>query len=98
MSPRTSLFMKSIRTSAALASLILACLFSSTLRGDQVVMKNGDRVTGAVVKKGGTDLTVKTDQFGAVLLAWDQIASIRTDKPLNVVMADGRKAHATIAT
>ena len=44
--------------------------------GDQIVMKNGDRVTGAVVKKDGNAVTVKTDQFGSVSLAWDQIASI----------------------
>ena len=43
-------------------------------------------------------LIVKTDQFGAVPVAWDQIASIRTDKPVNIVLADGRKAKATMAT
>jgi hypothetical protein len=90
--------MRLIRSSGAIASLFLALLLSGPLRADQVVLKNGDRVTGAVVKKDGNNLIVKTDQFGAVTVAWDQIASIRTDKPVNVVLADGRKAKATIAT
>src|SRR5271169_612362 len=90
--------MRLIKTSGTIASLFFASLFSSSLRADQVVLKNGDRVTGAVVKKDGNNLTVKTDQFGAVTVAWDQIASIRTDKPVNVVLADGRKVKATMAT
>ena len=64
---------------------------------DQIVMKNGDRVTGAVVKDGNA-LTVKTDQFGAVSLAWDQIASITTDKPVNVVLANGQALKAPLTT
>jgi len=65
---------------------------------DQIVMKNGDRVTGSVVKKDGNHLTVKADQLGAVVLPWDQVASITTTGPLNVVLADGRKAKEALAT
>jgi hypothetical protein len=90
--------MRLIKSSGAFATLFLALLLSGPLRADQVVLKNGDRVTGAVVKKDGNNLIVKTDQFGAVTVAWDQVASIRTDKPVNVVLADGRKAKATMAT
>ena len=61
-------------------------------------MKNGDRVTGAVVKKDGNTLTVKTDQFGTVSLAWDQIASITTEKPVNVVLANGQTLKAPLST
>src|SRR5579862_5030066 len=45
-----------------------------------------------------TTLSLKTDQLGAVTIGWDQIVSIRTDKPVNVVLADGRKVKATMAT
>ena len=65
----------------------LACLSVSAAWADQIVMKNGDRVTGSVVKKDGNNLTVKTDQFGAVTLAWDQMVSIKTDKPVNIVLS-----------
>ncbi len=68
------------------------------LMADQIVMKNGDRVTGAVVKKDGNNLTVKADQLGAVVLPWDQVASITTSGPINVVLANGQKAKAPITT
>jgi putative salt-induced outer membrane protein YdiY len=65
---------------------------------DQIVMKNGDRVTGSVVKKDGKNLTIKTDQLGAVTVSWDQVTSIKTDKPVNVVLGDGRTAKGTLTT
>jgi hypothetical protein len=61
-------------------------------------MKNGDRVTGAVVKKDGNNLTVKADQLGAVVLPWDQVASITTTGAVNVVLANGQKSKAPITT
>jgi hypothetical protein len=46
--------------------VVAAGLFSITGWADQVVMKNGDRVTGAIVKQDGKTITVKTDDFGIV--------------------------------
>ncbi len=69
-----------------------------TTWADQVVMKNGDRVSGAIVKKDGKSITIKTDQFGLLTAAWDQVESIRTDKPVNVVLQDGRIASGTLET
>jgi hypothetical protein len=83
-------------------NLILVCFLVSFLlppvRADQIVMKNGDRVTGSIVKKDGKNLTIKTDQLGVVTTAWDQVESIKTDKPVNVVLQDGRTAQGTLAT
>ncbi len=39
-------------------------------------MKNGDRVTGSIVKKDGKNLTIKTEQFGVVTTSWDQVVSV----------------------
>lgn len=76
----------------------LACLSLSPAWADQVVLKNGDRVSGSIVKKDGKNLTIKTDQFGVVTTSWDQVESIRTDKPVNVVLQDGKSAQGTLGT
>jgi len=65
---------------------------------DQVVLKNGDRITGSIVKKDGKNLTIKSDQFGVVTLPWDQVVSVQADKPLNVGVPGGRTVQGTIAT
>ena len=81
---------------ASLSSLV--CLLASAAWADQVVLKNGDRVTGSIIKKDGKNLIIKTDQFGVVTTSWDQVVSIQADKPVNVVLPDGRTVQGTIAT
>jgi len=76
----------------------LGCLWLSTAWADQVVLQNGDRLTGSIVKKDGKNLTIKTDQFGVVTTSWDQVVSVRVDKPVSVVLPDGRTVQGTIAT
>jgi putative salt-induced outer membrane protein YdiY len=67
-------------------------------RADRVTFKNGDRVTGSIVKKDGKNLTIKTDQFGLVTTSWDQVESITADKPVNIVLQDGKTLEGTLAT
>jgi hypothetical protein len=88
----------SFRLSARMLSpLILSvCLVLSTARADQVVMKNGDRVTGTIVKQDGKTITVKTDNFGTVTALWDQVESLKADQPVNVVLKDGKTLVGTV--
>jgi putative salt-induced outer membrane protein YdiY len=65
---------------------------------DQVVLKNGDRVTGSIVKQDGKTVTIKTVHFGVVTAPWDQVDSITADKPVNVVLKDGKTMQGTLAT
>ena len=76
----------------------LTCLCVSNARADLVTLKNGDLVTGSVVKKDWKNLTIKSDSFGVIATAWDQVESVRTDQPLNLVLQDGRTAQGTLTT
>jgi small nuclear ribonucleoprotein (snRNP)-like protein len=78
--------------------LLLVAFVSPSVWADQVLLKNGDRITGSVVKKDGKDLTIKTDQFGAIVVAWDQVESITAEKPLTIVLKDGRTYQGTLTT
>lgn len=77
---------------------VLAGLCSTAAWADQVIMKNGDRVTGSVIKQDGKSITIKTDNFGTVTAPWDQVASIQSDQPLSVVLKDGKTLQGTLAT
>src|SRR5450759_5687228 len=88
--------MPSIRKFARFPCLVFVLL--GTAWADQVVLKNGDRVTGSIIKKDFKNLTIKTDQFGVVTTSWDQVESVLADKPVNVVLADGKTVQGTIAT
>ena len=65
---------------------------------DQIVLRNGDRVSGDIVKKDSKKVTIKTDHFGEISTAWDQVESIKTDKPVTVVLQDGRTMQGTVTT
>jgi putative salt-induced outer membrane protein YdiY len=57
---------------------------------DQVVMKNGDRITGTIEKQDGKTITVKTADFGSVTAPWDQVASVESDQPVHIALKDGK--------
>lgn len=82
--------MKKIRFGVFLLAL------AGAAQSDQVVLKNGDRVTGNIVKKDADRITIETAMFGLVSAAWDQVASIVTNRPLNVVLPDGKTVVGTL--
>ncbi len=69
----------------------------STAWADQITLKNGDRVTGAIVKKDAATLTIKSAGMGVISVPWDQVNEIKSDGPLNVVLSSGT-VQATITT
>jgi hypothetical protein len=68
-----------------LTSIILMLLTASLAWADQITLKNGDRITGAIVKKDGANLVMKSAAVGPITIPWDQIDSITSDTLLNVV-------------
>ena len=69
----------------------------SLIWADQITFKNGDRITGAIVKKDKNNLTVKGAVTGLITVPWDQIVSIQSDAKLNVVLKD-KTVQSTLAT
>lgn len=67
------------------------------LAADQVVLKDGDRVTGSIVKKDGQTVTVQSKNFGLVTLKWDDIATVKTEQELNVVLAGEKVVKGRLA-
>lgn len=76
----------------------LLILFIPTVFADQITMKDGDRITGAIVKKDGDSVTIKSASFGTVTLKWSDVAAVKSDQPLNVTLAGGKTVKATIET
>jgi hypothetical protein len=70
---------------------------AGTLRADLITLQNGDRVTGAIVKKDGATLTIASAHFGTVNVNWDQVQSVSTDIPA-YIEAGGETVQATLTT
>ncbi|MBL8215460.1 MAG: DUF481 domain-containing protein [Bryobacterales bacterium] len=78
--------------------LLTAITLAQTVAADQIVLKNGDRITGDIVKKDGKTITIKSASFGVISTAWEQVAAIEATKPLTVVLQDGKDQQATLST
>jgi len=56
---------------------------------DEVVLENGDKLTGTVAKVDGGKLTLKTDYAGSVEIPMEKIKSLVTDAPAEVKLETG---------
>ncbi|MEZ5354775.1 MAG: DUF481 domain-containing protein, partial [Bryobacteraceae bacterium] len=76
-------------------SLAAAAIVSAA---DQVTMKNGDRLTGSVIKKDAKNLVFKSDIAGPVTIPWEQVVSLTADTPVNVGISGGETVLGTVST
>jgi putative salt-induced outer membrane protein YdiY len=79
-------------------SLLALLAFSSLLFADQVTLKNGDRLTGTVVKSDGKTLVLHTDAAGDVTLKFDDVQEIKTEEQLHVTLKGGKTAVGPVTT
>ncbi|MBI1851697.1 MAG: DUF481 domain-containing protein [Planctomycetes bacterium] len=73
------------------ASFVSILALAATARADEVTLKNGDRLTGTLVEITKDNLILKTEYAGDVKVARGSVASIKTDAPVTVVLADGTR-------
>ncbi|MDA1313713.1 MAG: DUF481 domain-containing protein [Acidobacteria bacterium] len=83
---------------AAVAVVLVGLASGSLWATDQVILKNGDRVTGTIIKKDGDTLTMDSAHFGAITMPWAEVESVTTDTPLHVVLPGDKAVRATLAT
>lgn len=73
------------RQSIKFAALTL-CTFAA--QADQVLLKNGDKISGTVLNKSGSVLEMKTDYAEKVVIKWDAIETLKSDIPMTVILKD----------
>ncbi len=71
---------------------------SSWSFADQIALKNGDRLTGTVVKSDGKTLVLHTEAAGDVTIQFAAIEQITTEKELHVSLKDGKTAVGPVST
>jgi len=80
-----------------LVSIFWVLLFSQLAIADQVVLKNGDRITGTIVKSDGKSLTLKSEFAGTVSIPMDAIVQISSDQQLHVVTKEGQTITGSVS-
>lgn len=65
---------------------------------DQVSLKNGDHLTGTIVKSDGKTLVLHTDYAGDITLNMSAVQSLESGEPLHVQLQDGKNAVGNVST
>jgi putative salt-induced outer membrane protein YdiY len=75
-------------------ALLIAVLTIGAAHADEVILGNGDRLTGTVVRKEGDQLVFKTPYAGEIKIAWSHVARVTTEEPMALILSDQRLAQA----
>jgi len=73
-------------------------LFPMVLFADQIVLNNGDRLTGTIEKSDDKTLLIKTEFAGEVTIQWPAIQQITSTQKLQVTLNDGKTLSGTVTT
>lgn len=73
----------------AMAMLMLANLLPGLAVADEIRLKNGDVITGSIVKKEKATVQFRTSYAGDINIQWSEVESIRSDKDVHIVLSDG---------
>lgn len=71
--------------------MLLGATIHGQGRTDVVTLRNGDRITGEVVRLERGRLEFETDDAGTLYLEWDKLATVVTARLVEVVTVDNRR-------
>jgi putative salt-induced outer membrane protein YdiY len=81
------------------ALLLFTLLFSlGSAFAEQIILTNGDRITGSVVKADDKTLVLKTEFAGTIEIKWSAIKELISDKPLFVTTAKSPEPYSGTIT
>jgi len=81
----------------AMTVLLATLLLGTSLFGDEVTLKNGDHLTGTVVKLDDKKLVLKTDFADTINIKWDAVSSVSAKEAMTVTTPE-KKLNATAVT
>jgi putative salt-induced outer membrane protein YdiY len=81
-----------------LFTLIAFLGLSAASFADQITLKNGDHLTGTVVKSDGKTIVLHTEFAGDVTIQFAAVTEIKTDEELHVSLKGGKTAVGPVST
>lgn len=81
---------------ARVMTFVSFCLLCAMAHADTIQLTNGDRLTGEIISKDRSTITLKTAYAGEVKITWSNVAQIQTDHPVSILMANDTVLKGTI--
>src|SRR5215813_4523742 len=77
-------YWRSFMRSSLLLTTFISVFLVFPAAADQVTLKNGDRMSGTIVKSDGKTMVLHTEYAGDVMLRFDAISTIQSDAQLHL--------------
>ena len=77
---------------------MLLCFCAASALADQVTLKNGDRLSGTIVKTDDDKLEMKSEFAGDVKLPWSAVVAIVSAEPLHIALKNGQTIVGVVTT
>jgi putative salt-induced outer membrane protein YdiY len=74
------------------------CVLAMAARADQVTLKNGDRISGTIVKSDAKTMLIKTDWAGELNVQLDAVDSITSAQALHLELKNGQTVSGIVST
>ncbi len=88
-----------MRFAKPLLPIILTTLiFSFSASADEIRLKNGDVLTGTIIKKETDKLIINTSYAGDISITWSEISSLNSQAPVQAFLADDSHFTGVIET
>ena len=68
--------------------VMVSLLITENSLADEVRLKNGDKLTGQIVRMQENKLILKTTYAGEISIIWQEVAGIQTDGSVKIVLTD----------
>lgn len=85
-------------SSLALSLFSAALMLAWVARADQIILTNGDQLSGQIVEFDGKELRMKTDLAGEVKVKWEHVEIITSTEKLTMELDDGQRIVGAITT
>jgi putative salt-induced outer membrane protein len=76
----------------------MTVMCSSVLLADQIVLKNGDRLTGTIIKSDDKNVVIKTEYVGEVTVPLVAVQDMTSTQDLHVKLKNGQTVVGAVAT
>jgi putative salt-induced outer membrane protein YdiY len=77
---------------------VMTVMCSSVLLADQIVLKNGDRLTGTIIKSDDKSVVIKTEYVGEVTVPLVAVQDMTSIQDLHVKLKNGQTVVGAVAT
>jgi len=67
---------------------IIGLLLLSAAEADEIILRNGDRLSGDVIRQADGQLRLQTTYAGDIIIDWEQVLEVRLEEPVPALLDD----------